>query len=140
MTIRRKDKTEPPVRELTRAEEEVMQILWELGEGVVHDMIVKFPDPKPAYNTVSTIIRILEQKGFVDHKAYGRTYLYFPLVTRKEYTRSYFRNMVARYFGNSYQSLTSFFTREENLSLEELMEIQKLIEEEISKQKSGSHE
>lgn len=140
MTIRQTDKTGHPVRELTRAEEEVMHILWELGEGVVHDMIIRFPDPKPAYNTVSTIIRILEQKGFVDHKAYGRTYVYFPLITRKEYTRSYFRNMVSKYFGNSYQSLTSFFTREENLSMEELIEIRKLIEDEISKQQSRSHE
>jgi len=140
MTYKRIKKSEQPVRELTRAEEEVMQILWELGEGVVHDMLEKFYDPRPAYNTVSTIIRILEQKGFVDHKAYGRTYVYYPLIDKKEYTKSHFRNMVANYFGNSYKSLASFFTKEENLSLEELEAIQKLIREEIEKQKSGSHE
>lgn len=128
------------LRELTRAEEEIMQILWDLGQGVVHDLLERFPEPRPAYNTVSTIIRILEQKGFIDHKAYGRTYVYFPLISKKEYTKSYFRNMVANYFGNSYKSLASFFTKEESLTLEELEAIQKLIGEEIRKQKSEGHE
>ncbi|NQV02095.1 MAG: BlaI/MecI/CopY family transcriptional regulator [Bacteroidia bacterium] len=128
------------MRELTRAEEEVMQILWQLGQGVVHDLLERFPEPKPAYNTVSTIIRILEQKGFINHKAYGRTYVYFPLISKKDYTKSYFRSMVANYFGNSYKSLASFFTKEESLSIEELEAIQKLIGEEIRKQKSEGHE
>ncbi|MBE0646339.1 MAG: BlaI/MecI/CopY family transcriptional regulator [Bacteroidales bacterium] len=128
------------MRELTRAEEEVMQILWDLGQGVVHDLLERFPEPRPAYNTVSTIIRILEQKGFIDHKAYGRTYVYFPLISKKEYTKSYFQSMVANYFGNSYKSLASFFTKEESLSIEELEAIQKLIGEEIKKQKSEGHE
>ncbi len=128
------------LRELTRAEEEVMQILWELGEGVVHNLLERFPEPKPAYNTVSTIIRILEQKGFIDHKAFGRTHVYFPLISKKDYTKSYFRSMVTNYFGNSYKSLTSFFTKEESLSIEELEAIQKLIGEEIRKQKSEGHE
>lgn len=128
------------LRELTRAEEEVMQILWDLGQGVVHDLLERFPEPRPAYNTVSTIIRILEQKGFIDHKAYGRTYVYFPLISKKEYTKSYFQSMVANYFGNSYKSLASFFTKEESLSIEELEAIQKLIGEEIKKQKSEGHE
>jgi BlaI family penicillinase repressor len=118
-------------RGLTRAEEEVMQVLWELGEGLVHDVLQRFPEPRPAYNTVSTIIRILEQKGFADHRAYGRTYVYYPLVTRKEYTRSYFRNMVSGYFGNSYKALASFFASEEELGLKELEEIRKLIDNEI---------
>jgi BlaI family penicillinase repressor len=125
------------IRDLTRAEEQVMQVLWDLGRGMVRDMIGKFPAPRPAYTTVSTIIRILEQKGFVSHKAYGRSYEYFPLVSKKEYTRSYFRNMVANYFSNSYQSLTSFFTSEEKLSLEELEEIQKLIHKQIEQQKNN---
>ena len=140
MATRRNTTSKQSIRELTRAEEEVMQILWDLKQGVVHDLLDRFPEPKPAYNTVSTIIRILEQKGFVDHKAYGRTYLYFPLIQKNEYTKSYFRNMVANYFGNSYQSMTSFFTKEESLSIEELEDIQKLIGEEIKKQKSESHD
>jgi BlaI family transcriptional regulator, penicillinase repressor len=123
------------IRELTRAEEQVMQVLWELKKGLVHDILSRFPDPKPAYNTVSTIIRILEQKGFAGHKAYGRTHEYYPLVSKKEYTKTHFRNFVAGYFGNSYQTLASFFTREEKLTIQELEGIRKLMDEEIKKQK-----
>jgi BlaI family transcriptional regulator, penicillinase repressor len=127
-------------RELTRAEEQIMHILWDKGSGLVHDILREFNDPKPAYNTVSTIIRILEQKGFVGHKAYGRTYEYFPLVTKKDYTKTYFRSFVANYFGNSYKSVASFFTAEENLSVQELEDIRQLMDEEIRKQKNESHE
>ncbi len=127
-------------RELTRAEEQIMHILWEKGTALVHDILKEFPDPKPAYNTVSTIIRILEQKGFIGHKAYGRTYEYFPLISKKDYTKTYFRSFVANYFGNSYKSLASFFTSEENLSVQELEAIRQLMEEEIRKQKNESDE
>ncbi|MEI7500333.1 MAG: BlaI/MecI/CopY family transcriptional regulator [Bacteroidota bacterium] len=123
---------------LTRAEEEVMQILWELEKGMVHDLLNRFPEPKPAYNTVSTIVRILEQKGFVAHKAYGRTHEYFPVISKKEYTKSSFRGFMTNYFGSSYKSLASFFATEEKLSLLELEEIQKTIDEEINKQR-GEH-
>ena len=125
----------PP--QLTRAEEEVMQILWKIEKGVVHDLLDRFPDPRPAYNTVSTIIRILEQKGFVGHKAYGRTHEYFPVISKKDYTKSSFKGFMNNYFGNSYKSLASFFATEENLSLRELEDIQKTIDEEIRKQKGG---
>jgi len=127
-------------RELTRAEEQIMHILWEQGTGLVHDILAEFPDPKPAYNTVSTIIRILEQKGFVGHKAYGRTHEYFPLISKKDYTKGYFRNFVANYFGNSYKSLASFFTSEEKLSVKELEEIRQLMDEEIKRQKKEDHD
>lgn len=114
-----------------------MQILWEIEKGMVHAILEKFPEPKPAYNTVSTIVRILEQKGFVGHKAYGRSHEYFPEISKKEYTRSSFRGFMNNYFGNSYKSLASFFASEEKLSLKELEEIQKTINEEIRKQKEG---
>lgn len=127
-------------RELTRAEEQIMHILWAKGTALVHDILKEFPDPKPAYNTVSTIIRILEQKGFIGHKAYGRTYEYFPLITKKDYTKTYFRSFVANYFGSSYKSLASFFTAEEKLSVKELEEIRQLMEDEIRKQKTDGHE
>ena len=123
--------------QLTRAEEEVMQILWKIEKGMVHDLLKKFPDPKPAYNTVSTIVRILEQKGFVGHKAYGRTHEYFPMTSKSDYTKSYFRNFVNNYFGNSYKSMASFFANEGKLSMKELEEIQKTIHKEIKKQKGG---
>jgi len=102
----------------------------------VHDILRELPEPKPAYNTVSTIIRILEQKGFIGHKAYGRTHEYFPLVSKPDYTRRFFRQVVSNYFGNSYPSLASFFTREENLSLKELEEIRSLIDTEIKTKKA----
>ena len=122
---------------LTRAEEEVMQILWGIKKGMVHDILEKFPEPRPAYNTISTIIRILEQKGFVGHKAYGRTHEYFPLISKSACTRSYFHSFMTNYFGNSYQSLASFFAHDSNLSLKELEEIQQAIDKEIRKMKRG---
>jgi BlaI family penicillinase repressor len=130
----------PKIRELTRLEEQVMQALWDLGKGLVREVLDHFPDPKPAYTTISTIIRILEQKGFVNHKAYGRTYEYYPLISRKEYTRFHIRNLVGSYFGNSYRSLASFFVREERMSIAELEEIREMLREEIDKKKEGRHE
>jgi len=120
------------IRELTRAEEQIMQVLWSIGKGFVANVIQQLPEPKPAYNTVSTIIRILEQKGFVDHTAYGRAHEYYPLVGKKEYSKAYFKHFVNSYFG-SYGSLASFLTREENLSLKELEDIRKMVDDEITK-------
>lgn len=125
-----------PLRELTRAEEQIMQVLWRIGKGFVNDVIQHLPEPKPAYNTVSTVIRILEQKGFVDHNAYGRSHEYYPRVAKKEYSRAYFKHFVKNYFG-SYQSLASFLTREENLTLSELEEIREMVEKEITKKTTG---
>ena len=123
------------MKELTKAEEQIMQILWDLEKGFVNDILDKFPLPKPAYNTVSTIVRILQKKGFIDHKAYGKTHEYFPLISKKEYTKSYFKGFMNNYFENSYQALASFFTQENKLSIEELEEIKQMMEEEINKQK-----
>ena len=134
--MKKKENNGKDFRGLTRAEEEVMQILWDLGEGLVHDVLEKLPEPKPAYNTVSTIIRILEQKGFAGHKAYGRTYVYYPLVSKQDYTRSYFKNMISGYFGNSYKALASFFASAEEIGIKELEEIRRLIEQEIENKKS----
>ncbi len=110
-----------------------MQILWNLEKAFVRDILDKLPKPKPAYNTVSTIVRILEKKGFVGYKAFGKTHEYYPLVTKPSYRKSFFTGVLKNYFENSYQSLTSFFTREQNLSLDELEEIRKMIDEEIEK-------
>lgn len=122
------------MKELTRAEEQVMQVLWTLGKAFVKDIIEKMPSPKPAYNTVSTIVRILETKGFVDHKAYGKTHEYFPLVSRPKYTQFYLNNMVKGYFNGSITSLVSFFAKENSLKANELEELMKKLEE-IKKQK-----
>lgn len=128
------------MKELTKAEDQVMQVLWNLEKGFVNDILEKFPEPKPAYNTISTIVRILEKKGFIDHKAYGKTHEYFPKVSKKEYTRKYFKGFMNSYFGNSYQALASFLTSDRNISIHELEQMKLLMEEEIEKQKSESHE
>ena len=122
------------MKELTRAEEQVMHVLWDLGKGFVKDIIEKMPGPKPAYNTVSTIVRILETKGFIDHKAYGKTHEYFPKVSRQKYTQFYLNNMVTGYFNGSITSLVSFFAKENSLKANELEELVKKLEE-IKKQK-----
>ncbi len=110
-----------------------MQILWSIGKGFVHDILDRFPEPRPAYNTVSTILRILEKKGYVDHDSLGKSHMYFPRVERSIYMRSYLRNFVHRYFSDSYQSLTSFFLREDELSLEELELMRRHIDDHIGK-------
>jgi BlaI family transcriptional regulator, penicillinase repressor len=114
------------LKELTRAEEEVMQILWKLEKGFVKDMMEHMPEPKPAYNTVSTIVRILENKGFVDHKAYGKTHEYYPLVTKDRYTRFYLNNMIKGYFNGSFNNLVSFFAKEHKMNS---ADIEKLLRE-----------
>ncbi len=121
------------MKQLTRAEEQVMQVLWNLKKAYVRDILDKLPLPKPAYNTVSTIIRILEKKGFVSYEAHGKSHEYFPLVSKKDYRRNSFKGFLQNYFGNSYEALTSFFTKEQNLSLEELEEIREMIDKEIEK-------
>lgn len=125
------------MKELTKAEEQIMQILWEIKRGFVKDILEHFPEPRPAYNTVSTIIRILQDKGFVSHKAYGRTHEYFPLISKEEYTKSRMSSLVKNYFSNSYEKMVSFFAREKKISLEEMEEIVKLMEKEISRQKKS---
>jgi len=111
------------MKELTKAEEQVMQELWALEKAFVKDIIDRLPEPKPAYNTVSTIIRILEKKGFVDHYAYGKTHQYFPLISKTDYTKSYFKNFLSGYFSNSFQDMVSFFAKEDKMSLSDLEEM-----------------
>lgn len=111
------------MKELTKAEEQIMLILWSIEKGFVKDIIEQIPEPKPAYNTVSTIIRILEKKGFIDHEDYGKVYKYFPLISKNDYTSIYLRSVVNQYFNNSYKQMVSFFAKEEKLSLVELEQI-----------------
>ncbi len=124
------------MKELTKAEEQVMHILWQIGKGFVNDVLDHFPEPKPAYNTVSTIIRILEKKGFIAHRAYGKTHEYYPKISKKEYTSGFFKKIVKTYFGNSYTAMASFLANDKNVSIEDLEEMKLLMEEEINKQKS----
>jgi len=100
-----------------------MQVLWELDSAFVKDIITRLPKPKPAYNTVSTVVRTLEQKGFVGHEPLGKSHKYHPLITKDAYTRSFMKGFVKRYFSGSYQQMVSFFTKEEKLSANELEEL-----------------
>ena len=125
------------MKELTKAEEQVMQILWDIEKGFVNDIIDKLPEPKPAYNTVSTIVRILEKKEFVSHKAYGKTHEYFPLVAREEYTKEYLNGFLNRYFSNSFKQMVSFFSKESDMSLKEMEDIMSMLENEIQNQKNN---
>ncbi|MCD6201711.1 MAG: BlaI/MecI/CopY family transcriptional regulator [Bacteroidales bacterium] len=120
---------------LTRAEEQIMQVLWELKEAFVKEILEQLDDPRPAYNTVSTIVRILEKKGFVSHHAYGKSHKYYPLVSKEEYTRAHMKNFVKNYFSNSFEQMVSFFAREKDIDLREMEDIMKIMQEEIKKQK-----
>lgn len=116
-------------QELTRAELEIMQVLWTRGAGVVHDILAQLPAPKPAYNTVSTIVRILEKKGFVAHKAYGKTHEYYPLVTKDAYASRYMDTVLDNFFGGSLSRLVSFFSENKSLSVEEADAILQMLKE-----------
>lgn len=106
--------------QLTKAEEQVMQILWDLGEGLVKDILDRFDEPKPARNTVSTVVRILEKKGFVGHKDYGKVFVYYPLVLKKEYSGKQLLGLMNNYFNNSFPAMASFFAKENDLSIHDL--------------------
>lgn len=106
--------------QLTKAEEQIMQILWDLEEGVVKDIRGKFDDPKPARNTISTVLKVLEKKGYVDHRAYANVFLYYPLVSKREYSKHQLFGLLEGYFNNSFPAMTSFFAREKNLSVKDL--------------------
>lgn len=116
------------IKELTKAEEQIMLILWEMKEALVKDVIEKMNEPKPAYNTVSTVIRVLESKGFVDHKAIGNTYIYFPIIKEADYKRFALDKVMNNYFENSYESLVSFLVNDKKINNEELNELIQLAE------------
>ena len=122
------------IRTLTRAEEEIMRILWQLKKAFVKDILNEMPEPKPAYNTVSTIIRILEKKEVVGYNAYGKTHEYFPLITEEEYKRFEMQNLMVNYFDNSLPNLVSFFVKENDLKSKDLDEIMKLINDHKNEQ------
>ncbi|GAB4035913.1 BlaI/MecI/CopY family transcriptional regulator [Spirosoma gilvum] len=121
------------IRELTKAEEEIMRVLWQLKKGFVKDVLAELPEPKPAYNTVSTIIRILEKKELVGYTAYGKTHEYYPLITEEEYRRFQTEQLMANYFDNSLKKLVSFFVKDKNISLNEADEIIKLLNQQKDK-------
>jgi predicted transcriptional regulator len=116
------------MKELTKAEEQVMQVLWDLKKGFVKDILACFPAPQPAYNTVSTIVRILETKGFIGHEAFGKSHQYHPLISKDTYRKFSMNQMVQGYFGGSASSLLSFFVKDKNIDTRELDELLAIIE------------
>jgi len=128
------------MKELTKAEEQIMQILWKLKKGFVKDILEHLPKPKPAYNTVSTIVRILEKKGFVSHTAYGKTHEYYPVLSKEEYTRKFLKRFVENYFSDSFKEMVSFFAKEKDMSISELEDTMRMIYREIQKQKEEKNE
>jgi BlaI family penicillinase repressor len=117
------------MEELTRTEERIMQVLWNLKNAFVKDIIAALPDdPKPPYNTVSSVVRIIEKKGYIGFKAYGKTYEYFPLISKSEYRKISFKKMFSSYFDNSVDSLLSFMVKEQELSADDLQKMKELIE------------
>jgi len=113
---------------LTKAEEQVMQCLWEMEEGFVKEIIQHYPDPKPAYNTISTIVRILENKEFVRHESFGKSHKYIPVVSKEDYRSFTATKVMDGYFGGSAKNLVSYFLKEKNLDTNELDELLEIIE------------
>ena len=121
--------------QLTKAEEQVMQILWDMENGLVKDIRNSFNEPKPARNTVSTVLRVLEKKGYVGHKAFGNVYLYHPIISRREYSKSQLFGLMESYFNNSFPAMASFFAKEKDLSVKELEELLVDTKKELKKSK-----
>ncbi len=116
------------MEKLTNKEEEIMQVLWKLKKAFVKEVVAELPSPKPHYNTISTTIRKMEDKGFVGYNAFGNTHQYFPTISKEAYRKTYMQKTITNYFEDSYKNVVSFFAKEEKISVEELKEIIRLIE------------
>ena len=116
------------MKKLTRKEEEAMKILWKAIKGFIKELIDLCPDPKPLYTTFSSVIRVLEEKGYINHKAYGKNHEYYPLVKKEEYRKLFMKEVVSDYFGSSYKNVVSFFVSEKKLSAGDLKKLVEIIE------------
>jgi len=121
---------------LTKAEERIMQILWDLERGFIKDIQEQFPQPQPPYNTISTIVRVLVKKEIVSYKSYGGSYQYFPMITKEEYRSEQMGRLMNNYFGNSLKEVVNFFSEKKDLDVEELDEALRMLEE-LKKQKDS---
>ena len=117
------------MKELTKLEEEIMQVIWKVEKGFANEIMAAIPEPKPAYNTVLTVVRILEKKGFVGYTAYNKSHQYYPLVSKEDYSKQILTGVVKNYFNNSFRNLVSAFADGKNLTLKDLGELQKIINE-----------
>jgi predicted transcriptional regulator len=125
------------MKELTKAEEQVMQYIWKLEKAYLKDVVEQFPEPKPAYTTISTVIRVLVKKGFVSYNTYNKVHEYYPSISKDVYFKKYLKGIVKNFFNGSASNFASFFTENENLSLSELEKLRRLIESKIDKLKEN---
>ncbi len=123
------------MQELTKAQEDILKALWKITDGAVSDVLAVLPDPKPAYNTVATVIKVLEKKGYVSHKTYGKTNVFFPLVSQKQYAQHVLKDTFKGLFNGSVNQMVSFFVKNKEVSLNEMEELKQMLEAEIEKQK-----
>lgn len=123
------------MKELTKSEEQVMQYLWKLENCFLKDIVEQFPEPKPAYTTISTVIRVLVKKKFVGYRSFGKIHQYYPLVEKEDYTKSHVKSLMQGYFNNSVKEFVSFFANDDNININDLEEIKKIVNKEISERK-----
>ena len=123
------------MEKLTNKEEDIIHILWNLKKAFVKEVVAELPNPKPHYNTISTIIRNMEEKGFIKHISFGKTHQYYPIITKDEYRKKYMQKTIQNYFENSYTNVVSFFAKEEKISVDELKKIIASIEENSKNEK-----
>ena len=116
------------MEKLTNKEEEIMRVLWNLKQAFVKEVVAELPEPKPHYNTISTVIRNMEEKGFISHNAFGKTHQYYPVISKEEYKKTFMHKTIQHYFEDSYKNVVSFFAKEDKISVSELKEIISIIE------------
>lgn len=123
------------MKEITKAQEDILKALWEIKDGAASDVLDILPDPKPAYNTVSTVIKVLEKKGYVSHKTYGKTNVYFAVISKQEYAQYQLKQTIKGLFNGSINQMMSSFVKNKDVSLNELEELKEMLEQEIKNQK-----
>jgi predicted transcriptional regulator len=124
------------MKEITKAQEDLLKALWQIKEGAVSDILDNLPEPRPAYNTVATVIKVLEKKGYVSHKTYGKTNVYFPVVSQKDYAQHILKDTFRGLFNGSVNQLVSSFVKSKEISLAELEELKEIVEKEIHNKKN----
>jgi len=120
---------EQPTTTLTKAEEKIMTMLWDIGKGFIKDIIDQYPNPKPPYNSVSTIVRVLVKKEIVGYTAYGNSHQYHPLITKDDYRKGQMSSLISKYYNNSLKQVVNFFSESKQLKPEELDEVMKMLED-----------
>jgi BlaI family transcriptional regulator, penicillinase repressor len=124
------------MKEITKAQEQILKALWKINEGAVSDVLDALPKPKPAYNTVATVIKVLEKKGYISHKTYGKTNVYFPVITQKEYAHQVLKDAFKGLFNGSVNQMASFFVKNKEITINELEELREILDREISNKKN----